>query len=177
MPVSQATPPARTPEICNQSPSIPPRCLLLVRRRYAHPVNDVMNDIQFRMLLLAYAALIALNVVLKRLPLYGGAIRRDLVRDYLRSRPRVRSLPFIVVGAFIIAGGIIGYVGMLFFWSPAPIIFTIATVSKQIIFPVFIPVSNPKSEWERACGSIENMFDGFIAAITLLGPARSFFHQ
>ena len=135
-----------------------------------------MNEIQFRAILLAYVALIALNVALGRLPLYGGAVRHDRVRDYLRSRPRARSIPFIIVGVLIIAAGIVGYVGMFVFWSPARIVFTIATVSKQVLFPVFLPVSNPKSEWESACSSLESMLDGFIAAITLLGPARSLFH-
>ena len=136
-----------------------------------------MSEIHFHAILLAYAALIALNVMLGSLPLYGGTVRRDLVREYLRSRPRARSLPFLIVGVLIIASGLVGYVGMFFFWSPAPIIFTAATVSKQVLFPVFLPVSNRKSEWEGACSSIEHMLDGFIAAITILGPARNLFYQ
>jgi hypothetical protein len=134
-----------------------------------------MSPWQFRSLLLGYVALFVLNDLLGRFIPRPDATPKRWIPDALHSKSIQFILAFLVILILVAAVGLTGFIGMFVFWPPAPKLFVAATITKTVVWPFFVRTALPRSEWENACGYLEAVFDGIIAAVTLFGPAKHLF--
>ena len=136
-----------------------------------------MSPFQFRAILVGYLALAASNMLLGYLPPRQAAFSDDRTIEHLRSKPKFFRYALVACLLAAAASGIVGFVGMFFFWPLAPKLFVVATVGKILIGPVFCRgLSSPtRNEWQQVCSYSETLLDGVIAAATLIGSARPLF--
>jgi hypothetical protein len=138
-----------------------------------------MTHLQFTYLLLAYVCVLIASVLVgKFTPLYGNQPRIDYLKQYFRTTkiPKWYQILVILVGSSVMLCGAIGFVGLLLFWRPAPLIYCTAIVGRTFLGPFLIPIPNRQNCWEGMVSGIGILLDGFIIALTLFGPAKNFFY-
>ena len=134
-----------------------------------------MSPFEFRAILISYVALFAINLAVGRaLPRPETAVKR-LIPDSLHLQSRAFVLSFSFILLTVVVAGAVGFVGMFMFWPPAPKLFVAATVTKTVVWPIFVRAGFARNEWEKACAHLEGVLDGVIAAVTLFGSASHLF--
>jgi hypothetical protein len=99
-----------------------------------------------------------------------------LVRAYFATKSKYFVVTFLIIGISCLLAGVVGFVGMFFFWPQAPFIY-FSGVASKILFSPLLPVKNPRTVWENMCGEIELFLDGLLMALVFFGPAKNLFFQ
>jgi hypothetical protein len=104
----------------------------------------------------------------------------DVVKELEPSLPLFHCLPlFLLQGIFLIsvlAAGLVGFIGLFCFWSPARYIYLVAILLKIICAPL-LGSWMVYTGWEELFGELEIFLDGVILTLCLLGPAKHLFEK
>lgn len=129
----------------------------------------------FRVLLLCYVIVVALNFLSDT---WTASVVPDIVKELEPSiQPTESMVLWISQGIFLVSTlvmGLMGFVGMFFFWSPARYIYLIAVVYKILLM---LPIVSWQvhTNWEECFGETELFLDGVILTLCFLGPAKYLF--
>lgn len=132
---------------------------------------------QFRGLLLGYLIIVILNALSDT---WTPSVVPNSVTELAPTlSPTGFSLLWLFKGLFLFAtllAGLVGFIGMLCFWSAARYIYLIAVFLK--ILAMFLMVSwIVRTNWESFLGDLELFLDGVILTLCCLGPAKHLFEK
>jgi hypothetical protein len=131
-----------------------------------------MSQAFFILLLGVYGIVIAVSLVV---PASGQEHIAELkYSEALRSKPRVYTLLLIVATGLIMATGIIGFIGMLFFWHLAPGIFGFAVIGK-IALGGELSILHSTSMRDKVLTIAQYVLEASILGLAFFGPARRWF--
>jgi hypothetical protein len=130
----------------------------------------------FRLIVCAYFLLVAAGIIC------GEFISSVVPPEILKSVPInfpesniIVILGFCMFGAIILAG-IVGVIGLFFFWPPSRYIYLAAVLSGIILEPVMRPWYI-HTGWTEIFGGLEGLLSGVIITLVFLGPARNLFER
>jgi hypothetical protein len=134
-----------------------------------------MNKIEFIAFLCSYGVVVAFQILAQkyaRLPEHVERAKPDK-RKILSGKSKPYYMYCMLMVVLVSVSGIVGYVGMFFFWKPTPWIFTFYVIGKELLYPKAL--WHITSGWETFFNGLEGYLAGFIIALALLGPARHLF--
>jgi hypothetical protein len=141
--------------------------------------EDEMNMTrkEFRWLLAGYIIVVTLTILSD---FWAASAVPDIIKAQEPSVKPAQFLPlYLLQGAFlfsVLGAGLIAYIGMFCFWSPARYIFLAAVLLKIISPPIFVPWMI-HTGWEELFGELELFLDGVILTLCFLGPAKNLFEN
>lgn len=134
-----------------------------------------MTRQHFIILLLVYGAVVFLGVMagkVSRLPDQVQSAKPNRM-EILKQRSRIYVGLFAITSILVVICGIVGFLGMFFFWRFAPWIFGLGVFVKTLFFrTVFWKV---QSGLEHMFNELELLLDGVVLTLVFFGPAKQLF--
>ncbi len=130
---------------------------------------------KFRLLLLVYIIIVVLNGLSD---IWTESVVPEIVKQLEPSLPPTEStLAWLLQGVFLFSSlfaGLLGFIGMFFFWSVGRYIYLIGVVLK-IVIGLLMTSWIVNTGWEHFFGEVELFLDGVILTLCLYGPAKYLF--
>lgn len=128
---------------------------------------------QFRYILVVYIVVFVLGITVDSLTnsLVPAAVRE--LEPWLSTQYQFLRLVFCVA---LLGAGLIVFVGMFCFWSPARHIYLV-TVFVKILASPLMGTWSVETGWGSAFGGLELLLDGVILTLCLVGPAKHLFKK
>lgn len=109
--------------------------------------------------------------------MWTASVVPDVVKKLEPSGPAQSPLPVLLLFPLLIGvlgAGLVGFIGMFCFWSPARHIYLIAVLMKILVTPLMTAWS-VHTGWESLFGEMELFLDGIILTLCIVGPAKELF--
>ena len=138
--------------------------------------EDHMTHSQFIGLLCVYGITYILSEIAEKcvsLPQHVIAAKPNLIKN-LKLKSKFYLACFLLVTVVVAACGIIGFVGMLFFWPTAPWIFGCGVVGKILLSRIVSAVII-QGGVKHMFNEIELLLNGVILTLIFFGPAKQLF--
>jgi hypothetical protein len=136
-----------------------------------------MSREYFYILLVAYAFVVAINFTEDWiLSLKDKSPRKREICEYLKTKPKLYRVAVMLIFSVTVIAGVVGYIGMYFFWPLSPFIY-FTSIATKLFYTPFFPVRYESSSLERTCIEIELFLDGVLMTLIFFGSAKTlFFH-
>ena len=138
--------------------------------------EDYVTHIQFIVILCVYVIIIVLSVIAEEcvsLPEDARAAKPNLRKNF-KFKSKANLAVFFFTSVFVVSCGIIGFIGMLFFWPAAPWIFGYGVVGRILLTRIVAEVI-VEGGLKHMFYEVELLLEGVIITLIFFGPARQLF--